>query len=142
MISSIFKKILVCIDGSKTAENAIYHACDLAKKYDARLYLIYVVEKSPTLDMLDRKETLKILRGYGKKVLKKEEKLCKKERVVPQLIMKEGKVSNEIIKFAQSKSCDLIVVANKGLGSALRFFLGSTSTKLVQDSKTSVLIIK
>lgn len=52
--------ILVPIDGSKYSEKALLHACDMAKTYQSHLILLYVVEKSLTVNLLDRKEYLKI----------------------------------------------------------------------------------
>jgi len=58
------------------------------------------------------------------------------------IILKEGNITNEIIKLAQNEKCNLIIVGNKGLGATARFFLGSVSNKLVNNSPCSILIIK
>ena len=56
--------------------------------------------------------------------------------------MKEGNISNEIVKIAKNKNCNLIIIGNKGLGTAARFFLGSVSNKLANNSPCSILIVK
>ena len=53
-----------------------------------------------------------------------------------------GNITNEITKLARKEQCNLIVVGNKGLGATARFFLGSVSNKLANNSPCSILIVK
>lgn len=142
MKRSLYLKILVPVDGSKYSNKALVHACELAKTQRAVLLLVYVVDKSLPLNFLDRKEYISILKNYGKKIMKKSADIAKQRGVTSKQVIKEGNVSKEIIKIAKNEKCNLIVVGNKGLGAAARFFLGSVSTKLAADSPCSVLIIK
>ena len=64
MKKSLFMNILVPLDGSKYAEKALLHACDMAKNYQSHLILLYVVEKDFSINLVDRKEYLKILRKF------------------------------------------------------------------------------
>jgi nucleotide-binding universal stress UspA family protein len=57
-------------------------------------------------------------------------------------VLKEGKVADQIVKYAKKGNFKLIVVGSKGLGAVSRLFLGSVSTKLAQHSPCSVLIVK
>ena len=66
MRKSLYMKILVPLDGSKYAEKALLHACDMVKNYQAQLTLMYVVEKSAPINLLDRKEYLKIFKKFWK----------------------------------------------------------------------------
>ena len=95
--------ILVPLDGSKYSEKAVLHACEMAKKYQSRLTLAYVVEKSIPINLLDRKEYLKILREFGNKVLIKGKKIAIQQGVDSKIVMKEGNVANEIIKIAKKE---------------------------------------
>jgi nucleotide-binding universal stress UspA family protein len=58
------------------------------------------------------------------------------------IIMKEGNITNEIIKLAKKEQCNLIIVGSKGLGATLRFFLGSVSNKLANNAPCSIFIVK
>lgn len=142
MRKSLYMNILVPLDGSKYSEKALLHACDMAKNYQSHLILLYVVEKSLPINLLDRKESLKILRKFGNKVLIKGKDTTIQYGVDSTIIMKEGNIVNEIIKLAKSTKCNLIIVGSKGLGSTARFFLGSVSNKLANNSPCSTLIIK
>ena len=136
------KKILVPLDGSKYSDKALLHACDMAKNYQARLIILYVVEKSIPINLLDRKDYLEILRKFGNKVLIKAKETAILRGVDSKIIMKEGNVTNEIVKLAKKEKCNLIIVGSKGLGATARFFLGSTSNKLANNSPCSILIVK
>ena len=68
MRKSLYMKMLVPLDGSKYSEKALLHACDMTKNYQDSLTLIYAIEKSIPLNLLDRKEYLTILRNFGNKV--------------------------------------------------------------------------
>jgi nucleotide-binding universal stress UspA family protein len=142
MRKSLYMNILVPLDGSVDSQKALFQACDLAKNYQSNLILVYVVDKSHSLNLLDRKEYLEILRKFGNKVLIKGKQTAKNKGVDVTTIMKEGNISNEIVKLAKNKKCNLIIVGSKGLGAAARFFLGSISNKLANNSPCSILIIK
>ena len=138
----MYMKILVPLDGSKYSEKALLHACDMAKNYQANLTLLYVVEKSLPFNLLDRKEYLEILRKFGNKVLTKGKKTATERGIDSKIIMKEGNVANEVVKLAKKEKYNLVIVGSKGLGATTRFFLGSVSNKLANNSPCSILIVK
>ena len=142
MRKSLYMNILVPLDGSEYSQKALLQACDLAKNFQSNLILIYVVDKPRSLNLLDRKEYLGILRKFGDKVLVKGRETAKKEGLDVTTIMKEGNITNEIVKIAKIKNCNLIIVGNKGLGATARFFLGSVSNKLANSCPCSILIVK
>ncbi|MDH3204309.1 MAG: universal stress protein [Nitrosopumilus sp.] len=134
--------ILVPLDGSKHSEKVLLHACDMAKNYRSRLILLYVVEKSIPINLLDRKEYLKILREFGNKVLIKGKKITTQRGIDSKIIIKEGNIASEVVKLAKKEQCNLIIVGSKGIGATARFFLGSVSSKLANNSPCSILIVK
>jgi nucleotide-binding universal stress UspA family protein len=137
-----FKKILVPLDGSKYSDKALHRACEVVNAFDSNLILLYVVEKSLPINILDRKVYLEILRKFGKKTLEKANNVLSKKGITAKTFLKEGNIVNEIKKVAKKENCDLIIVGNKGLGAVTRFLLGSVSNKLAQSSSCSLLIIK
>ena len=142
MRKSLYMNILVPLDGSKDSQKALLQACDLTKIYQSNLILVYVVDKSPSLNLLDRKEYLEILRKFGNKVLIKGKQTAKNNGLDATTIVKEGNITNEIVKLAKNKKCNLIIMGSKGLGATARFFLGSVSNKLANNSPCSLLIVK
>ncbi len=142
MQKSSYKKILVPVDGSKYSNRALTHACNLAKKYDIKISLIHVIDNSRVIVFVSRKDYLNELRNFGKKVLEKATRMTEKRQVKSEQVMKEGKPAEQILNFVKKERYDLIVVGNKGLGSIDRFFMGSVSTKLVNNSQCPVLVVK
>jgi nucleotide-binding universal stress UspA family protein len=142
MRKSIYMNILVPLDGSKYSEKALLHACDMAKNYQSRLILLYVVEKLISINPLDRKAYLEMLRKVGNDVLVKGKKTALKQGIDSKIVIKEGNIANEIIKLAKKEQCNLIIVGNQGLGATARFLLGSISNKLANNSPCSILIVK
>jgi nucleotide-binding universal stress UspA family protein len=142
MRKSLYMNILVPLDGSSYSEKALLHACDLAKNYQSRLILLYVVEKLVFINPLDRKVYLEMLRKVGNNVLTTGKKIATNQGMNSKIVIKEGNIANEIIKLAKKEQCNLIVMGNKGLGATARFLLGSISNKLVNNSTCSILIVK
>jgi len=142
MRKSLYMNILVPLDGSKYSEKALLHACDMAKNNQSRLILLYVVEKLISINPLDRKAYLEMLRKVGNDVLVKGKKAALKQGIDSKIVIKEGNIANEIIELAKKEQCNLIIVGNKGLGATARFFLGSISNKLANNSPCSILIVK
>ena len=142
MRKSLYMNILVPLDGSSYSEKALLHACDLAKNYQSRLILLYVVEKLVFINPLDRKVYLEMLRKVGNNVLTTGKKIATNQGMNSKIVIKEGNIANEIIKLAKKEQCDLIVMGNKGLGATARFILGSISNKLANNSTCSILIVK
>lgn len=61
-------------------------------------------------------------------------------RVEP--VFKIGHAADEILTFAERRKSDLIVTGARGRGAVARFLLGSVSTKLVQHSHCSILVVR
>jgi len=141
-MTASFKNILVPIDGSIYSEKSLERASEFVDTFGSNLILIYVVEKSIPINLLDRKEYLEILRKFGTNVLEKANKKLSKKGITAKIFLKEGNIVNEIEKTVKKEKCDLIVVGNKGLGSVSRLILGSVSNKISQSSSCSVLIVK
>ena len=137
-----FKKILVPLDGSKYSDKALLRASEIVKTFDSEIILLYVVEKSLPVNLLDRKEYLKILRNFGNKTLEKANDKLLKKGITAKILIKEGNIVHEIEKTVKKEKCDLLIVGNKGLGAFTRFLLGSVSNKLAQSSPCSLLIVK
>ena len=136
-----FKTLLVPLDGSKYSKKALQRASEIAHAFDSKIVLLYVAEKS-SINLLDRKEYLKMLRKFGKKTLDDASKTLSKKGIPTKSLLKEGNVVSEIEKIAKSEKCNLIIVGNKGLGAVTRILLGSVSNKLAQHSNCSLLIVK
>ena len=137
-----FKTILVPVDGSRCSKKALQRAIEIAHAFDSKIILLYVAEKS-SINLLDRKEYMGMLRKFGKKTLDDAKLKTTKKGISAKSFLKEGRsIVSEIEKIVKSEKCDLVIVGNKGLGAITGFLLGSVSNKLAQHSNCSLLIVK
>jgi len=95
-----------------------------------------------SINPLDRKAYLEMLRKVGNNVLVKGKEISTKQGMDSKIVIKEGNIANEIVQLAKKEQCNLIIVGNKGLGATASFFIGSVSNKLANSSPCSVLIVK
>ena len=137
-----FKTILVPLDGSRYSKKALQRAIEIAHAFDSKIILVYVAEKS-SINLLDRKEYMGMLRKFGKKTLDDAKLRAAKKGITTKSFLKEGRsIVSEIEKITKSEKCDLVIVGNKGLGPVTGFLLGSVSNKLAHYSNCSLLIVK
>jgi len=148
----MIKKILVATDGSDHAKKAIDYACDLALKYDAEVYLLYVIYKSGVpkslLKVIEAHRIEKtpehaILREIGDRIIKMAERECREKGVKNfQSSIIEGDPAQAIIEFAREKGVDMIVMGSRGLGNLEGVFLGSVSHKVCNLAHCTCLTVK
>ncbi len=143
----MIKKILVPIDFSDYSKNALKYAVQFSKFFEAKIYLIYVIEPmvypsdfslgqvsipSTEYDMQDRaKSELELL-------VKNEitEELC------TEVIIKAGKPFVEIIDTASELDIDLIIIATHGHTGMEHLLFGSTAEKVVRKAPCPVLTLR
>ena len=149
----MIKKMLVPIDGSKTAQKALEYAVNLAKQIESSIILLSVIEKSPFYGepifppVATPTHLLENLEDYLKQTadayVAKAEKLCKSKGVTSLKIVKRGNPVEEIIKTAKASKADLIVLGSHGkiaLGAA---FFGSVAIGVMHiEKKIPVLVVR
>jgi nucleotide-binding universal stress UspA family protein len=135
------RHIVFAADGSPSSGKAVRFLTDKLRA-DAGVpagvaepILVSIVHVMPFLKYPELKEA-------GKQVVERcAEKLVKAGYRVDE-VLRLGKPAEEIMKVASRKKADLIVTGAKGLGAIARFLLGSVSTKVVQHSSCSVLVVR
>lgn len=144
------KNILLPTDFSNLSLSAASYAADIAKQYNAKIHLLYVLEKTPpvlairSLDLSEDK-IIKSLEDEAKKSLKntaeKVRNSLKDENLDLETILRKGLDYVEINKYAEEKSVDLIVIATHGRTGLLHTLLGSVAEKVIRYAKRPVLVI-
>ncbi|MEO5336524.1 MAG: universal stress protein [Magnetospirillum sp. WYHS-4] len=141
------QKILVAVDGSKSAKKAVEFAIDLVQggKKDAKLYLL-TVQPPITFGNIKKFVKKKALEGYyedqGKDALKEARDLAEKEKIDFSAHIKVGPVAEAIVDFAKDKDCALIVVGTRGLGKLAGMLVGSVAMRVVHLSAVPVALVK
>lgn len=141
------KRILVPIDFSEHSKNALKYAVPFAKQFGAEIILVYVVEPTvypadfsfgqfgyPDVEDEFRSRGEEELKNLIQKEIKKEVKAQKQVRT--------GKASVEILKVAQEKEIDLIIIATHGHSGVEHMLFGSTAEKVVRKAPCPVLSLR
>ena len=152
----MIEKILVALDGSKSADKALDFALDLAEKYSATVTLLTVVDAVPVpltayaapdmqpLAPVFMEKYLKELKNHHENMLAKALKKAKKSKPSVKISKKlvEGRPAPTIIETAKAGDFDIIVMGSRGLGGIKEFFLGSVSDRVADEAPCPVLIVK
>ncbi|MCZ7356176.1 MAG: universal stress protein [Candidatus Methanoperedens sp.] len=145
MASKMCKKILIATDGSEYTKKAVDYGIDLAKNTEARLYAIYVIDTAAfaSIPMDAAWESMyELLRQEGDEATKYVADKASAEGLDLERLTIEGHPAEEIIKYAEKNSVDLIVMGTLGKSGLDRFLLGSVAEKVVRISKIPVLVVR
>lgn len=82
------------------------------------------------------------LKKAGRRLVEQSVRKLIKAGFTAEAVCQLGKPDEEIMKVASKHHADLIVMGAKGLGAIARFLLGSVSTRVVQHSSCSVLVVR
>ena len=142
-MSSVYRNILVAVDGSPDAEAAIQHATALARDQRARLTLVTAVPQLPATALLasgaapPRSEVVK---HYADMLRKAADTLPDDVSVTTLLV--EGPAAKALIERARSGAFDLIVMGSHGHGRLHQSLLGCVSQKVLHASPIPVLLTR
>ncbi len=145
MASKLYKKILIATDGSEYTKNSIDYGVELAKNTQAKLHAIYVIDTAAfaSIPMDAAWESMyELLKQEGDEATKYVADKAEDEGLTVERLTVEGHPAEEIIKFAEKNSIDLIVMGTLGKSGLDRFLLGSVAEKVVRTSKIPVLVVR
>jgi nucleotide-binding universal stress UspA family protein/nitrite reductase/ring-hydroxylating ferredoxin subunit len=120
----LYRRILIATDGSATADRAARKGFDLAASVGAPVTLVFVGH--PATGRLVTDDTVTV---YGA------EADC-------EVVLRQGDPAEEILAVAREAGADLIVIGNKGMTGAKRFFLNAVPEKVVDMSDRDVLVAR
>ena len=144
----MFNSIVVGIDGSDTAGEALRQATVLAGSVGARIELVSAYE--PVTDARLR-EAVAVPRDLHWIINPREDVEATLDAAAAEIraagvevevFARQGDPADAILDVAEERGSDLIVVGNKGMTGAKRFLLGSVPNKISHHAPCSVLIIR
>src|SRR5689334_5506629 len=142
------RRIVVPLDGSPFGEQALPLAVELAKQQRADLELVhvldalppYLVQGAPPIDPAFDAEVGRDRQRYLERVA---ERLRTTAPVnVTCLTLQGTDVGATLAAHLAERHADLAVLATHGRGGVNRLWLGSVAMDLVQQSSTSVLLVR
>lgn len=131
----MFKKILVPLDGSETAEKVLPYVIDVAQKHKAKVIIIRVIPplrpalmKIPSVVEQVEQNIGAIVEHYLDEVTNS----LREKGLDVEAVMKKGKPAERILEYAKSADCDLIILGTYGYTHALGWRLGSVANNIVR----------
>jgi nucleotide-binding universal stress UspA family protein len=121
----MYKKILVGTDGSTTAAKAVDRAVELAQASGATLTILTAGVGEQAKQIVDNEAARHADAG-----------------VKIDTRVDERDASTALVEVAEDGDYDLLVVGNKGMTGASRFFLGSVPNKVSHHVQLSLLIVR
>ncbi len=141
------KTILFPTDFSQGARAAMDHAVSLAKDYQAKLILLYVIQDisiaewyiPSSLSVTDLIEDMQ--KSAWKEMDKWAAEVSSTVKEVEKMVVR-GVPFVEIIKTAKEKSADLVVIGTHGRTGIDHMLFGSTAEKVVRKASCPVLTVR
>lgn len=163
------KKILYATDLSETAFHAFAYAVSLANTYGAGITILHVLFENP--DVMSKispyigedqweeirkrhyKEAREVLIGKKRdniamsevlETFSKNVKADSEDRtfVTDEIVVERGNPVEQILKVAESRKCDLIVMGSHGHGVLEEALIGSTARRVLRQSTKPVLVVR
>ena len=153
------KRILYATDLSDNAAYALGHAIDMAKRYDATITVLHVIDKTMESSQM-------ILFSYLSQVQLEENQQKRIDHITAEINQRLKKVidcqfaddpesadivtaidvclgypADEILKKADALQCDAIVMGTHGKGIARQAFFGSVAKRILRRVRKPVFII-
>ncbi len=164
------KKILYSTDLSESARYAFAYAVSLANLYGAKITFLHILPEVP--DMLDHQvigyidadrwkeikqahynEAREALIGKRRdhvvigEVLHQFSEDAKQAKTdeafdTDEIVVERGNPVEQILKQAEERNCDLIVMGTHGQGTLADVMLGSTARRVIRRSPKPVLVVR
>ncbi|WOV83216.1 universal stress protein [Sporosarcina jeotgali] len=144
-MSLVYNQIIVAVDGSKESEWAFKKAVAIAKRNDANLNLVNIIDTRSysAVEAYDRSiaeraqsYAVELLEGY-------KEQAAAAGLTHVNVIVEYGSPKTMIPREIPKKiEADLIICGATGLNPVERFLIGSVSENIVRAAKCDVLVVR
>lgn len=121
----MFSHLVIATDGSPTAERAVERGMAIAAETGAMVTLVTAAQPE-----------------QGETVVEDARKRHADTGVRIETVVRTGDAASAILDVAEEVGADLIVVGNKGMQGAKRFFLSSVPNKVAHNAPCGILIVK
>lgn len=148
-----FSKILVPIDGSEMSMKAASLAIQVAKRYNAEILVVYVVNIDQYLQSLgvyrlsypdSIKKKVEEAKGEAAKWFNEIQRNAEQQNVKIRFEVIDTSLSvvGAIVNFVEQQKADLIIVGTRGRSGFTKLLLGSVASGVVTYAPCHVLVAK
>ena len=145
----MFRKILVCLDGSSLAEQVLPYATEVAERFGSRIVLLQVVHLPASFaaaaaqgaEKILEEETVR-LASEATAYLEGVAAALRAKGLEVETVTQEGPPTETIVAYARENAVDLIAVGTHGRKSLGRLVFGSVADHVLKHSSVPVLTVK
>jgi len=144
----MYDRLLLPIDTSAGSERAIEHAIDAAKRYDAELHVLYVVDTDtynsyPGDEYVHEFEGLEsALEQAGEEALEEVLETAESAGVEVESAVRHGVPHEEILSYVEEADIGLTVIGSKNRSGEYRRLLGSVAERVTRMTERPVTVVK
>jgi len=138
------KRILCPVDFFPSSDTAVQYAADLATKFNATIHLVHVVmHVMPAVYEypLNTADVIRSVEDASRREMNKLVARLKKQKVKVTGEVRSGHIHEVLKRIISTAKPDLIVTASHERGRFERFFMGSVTEWLAQNSTVPVLAV-
>lgn len=145
---NMFARILVPLDGSDLAEEALSIAIQLAEKFGSHLILLRVLDipmpdlPSPYPEERWTHEAMQYTYRQAQIYLDEHMQMLVDRGIPTRIVLREESPAEEILLVAGTEEVDLIVMTSHGMGGPSVWPAGSVAAKVMQMSPCPVLLVR
>ncbi|WP_368408875.1 universal stress protein [Halorussus limi] len=148
-----YEDVLIPTDGSECAELAVEHGLAIAQRYDATVHAVSVVDLRavaaggdaggvPEAEVLPTTETGDQLDERGEKATEAVAERAREAGLDAVSAVRQGIPVRDLLDYTEENDVDLVAMGTHGRTGFDRYFLGSTTAKLVRASGVPVLTVR
>lgn len=134
----MFKKILVPLDGSKTAQEALYWAKQYAGPGKAQVVLVQVLHAEYPLEGRPFRAGGAEAREYLQGI----ERELNYAGIPVKILLRNEPVARSIAQTARQEGCDLIIMTSRGSSKVVRWLIGGVTQQVIRLSSVPVLVVR
>jgi nucleotide-binding universal stress UspA family protein len=137
----MFRRVAVGTDGSATASEAVKAATEIARRFEAELILLGVLQDGAGAPGPDDPELQWASNPSARlrEILERTEKEVRGSGIECRTLTDEGEPGEALVRLAESCEADVLVIGNKGMH---RRVLGSVPNTVTHRAPCSVFVVK
>lgn len=146
----MISKILFPFDGSEQSKKPFNHVLEIAKKFSASVLLVHAYESPKRVGIIAGdhgvdadfiENTEENLISNGQYLITEIKDEIEQHGIIVETALAKGDPAQAIIQIAESEGCNLIVMSGKHAGVLERFFIGTISDYVLNNTNIATLII-
>lgn len=151
----MYKKIVVCLDGSELAEAILPYALEQARSFNSELVLFMAVSEPSLISLampgmpgvpIDTRRMEKQFiedEREGESYLKSlADKLQEENKLIVNYDTAQGSAGQAIVEYCGKQMIELIAIATHGRSGPGRVVLGSVADYVIRHSSVPILLIR